>query len=767
MKGLNFFRYIALVLTLCSVSLAQAQKTGLVLSGGGASGLCHIGVIKALEENQIPVDYISGTSMGGLIGGYYASGYSTKEMEGLVKSYFFLTVSKGDIPVKYEYLFKKRDDYASWLTLRYDFRNDYIKNLPTNFVNSVPIDYYMMETFTGISNHFKNNFDSLFVPFRCLASDIENKRSVVFKSGDLGSAIRAGMTYPFYVRPITINNQLLFDGGLYNNFPVDVMQNDFKPDIIIGSDASETNVKPDDDNLYMQLRNLLMSNSNSVTANENTIVIRPWCDVSPFDFENAQRLIDSGYAATLRVMPQLKARVQKRTDTLALQRKREAFTKLRALQDIHFHMVGVSGFNSAQQAFIRHSIFYGRKDFTLLQLRQRYLRLAMEDKIKNIFPIAELDSNGTTYTLKITGKKEKPFYLEPGAILSNRPISEAFLGLQYNYLGRIGFSLYGNAYLGKLTSSTYLRMRFDIPGRFPVFIEPSYTFARWDYFSSSVLFYDFLKPAYLIQEDNFGEVKAGIPIGNFSKLSVSGGVTEWRNQYYMINTFTKKDTADITTFAYNYLQANYLINTLNRKMYASEGSYLNIRARYLQGLESYIPGNTSDEQSGFKNKRQQPWLQLKATFDKYFKTGWHLKLGTFLEGVYSTQGFFSNYQATILSAPAFNPTPESQTFFIEAYRAHNYIAGGLKTVMSPLKNLDIRVEAYLFQPILAIVKTNDNKAAYSKPFVFHHFSGNAAMVYNSPIGPISLSVNYYDQYQNPFSFFLHVGYIIFNKKSID
>ncbi|MEI6020204.1 MAG: patatin-like phospholipase family protein [Bacteroidota bacterium] len=764
---MKIIKHIVTALLLLLFITVKSQQTGVVLSGGGASGLCHIGVLKALEENNVPIHFISGTSIGGLIGGYYASGYSPKEIEELVKTYFFLTVTKGDVPVKYEYLFKKRDDYASWLTLRYDFRNDYIKNLPTNFVNSVPIDYYMMETFTGISNHFNNNFDSLLVPFRCIASNIEDKKAVIFSRGDLGSSIRAGMTYPFYVRPISINDKLLFDGGLYNNFPIDVMQNDFHPDIIIGSNAAEINQKPDDDNLYMQLRNLLMAPTNNIVSNKQTIIIKPWCDVAVFNFENAQRLIDSGYAATMRAMPLIKEQISEKTDTALLNNKRRMFKKFQEPENIIFNALSVSGFNNKQQAFINHSIFYQKKEFNLQQLRKRYLRLAGEDKIKNIFPIAELDSSSKKYALKVSGKKEKPFYLEPGAILSNRPISEAFLGLQYNHLGRIGFSAYGNAYLGKLTSGTYMRLRFDLPGRVPVFIEPSFTFARWDYFSSSVLFYDFLKPAYLIQEDKFGELKAGIPIGNFSKLSISGGITEWRNQYYISDVFTKKDTADITTFEYNYLQANYLINTLNRKMYASEGTYLSIRARYLQGIESYIPGSTSDDFSGFKNRKQQPWFQLKMTFDKYIKTSRKIKLGTFLEGVYSTQGFFSNYQATILSAPAFNPTAESQTFFIDAYRAHNYLAAGFKTIMSPLKNLDFRLEAYAFQPVLAIIKGKDGKAEYSTPFLYHHFSGTAALVYNSPIGPISLSLNYYDQYQNPFSFFFHVGYIIFNKKSID
>ena len=120
-----------------------------------------------------------------------------------------------------------------------------------------------------------------------------------------------------------------------------------------------------------------------------------------------------------------------------------------------------------------------------------------------------------------------------------------------------------------------------------------------------------------------------------------------------------------------------------------------------------------------------------------------------------------------MSAPAFNPTPESQTFFIDAYRAHNYLAGGIKAITTPIKSLDIRVEVYIFQPVLSIIKNSTDGASYSTPFLYRHYSGMAAAVYNTAIGPISLGVNYYDQYESPFSYFFHFGYIIFNRKSID
>jgi NTE family protein len=763
LKRVTNIGVLALILLFFPV---KAQKVGLVLSGGGASGLTHIGVIKALEENKIPVDYIAGTSIGALIGAYYSIGYDPAEIEEIVKANFFQSITRGDLPARYYYLIKQREDFASWITFKFNLRDNYLKNLPTNVINSVPIDYYLMETFTGASNLNNNNFDSLMIPFRCLASDVLNKKSIIFRNGDLPLALRASMSYPFYIRPIFIDGKLLFDGGLYDNFPVDVMSSEFHPDFIIGSNVAEPPAMPDDDDLYLQIRSLLMNQETRDTLGNRGVLIEPWSNVNTFNFSNAKRLIDSGYAATMRIMPLLKERISRHLDAEALKSRREKFSRYKVADNIVFDSVSIKGFTPRQQKFIARSLYYHSKPFTLKQLKKRYFRLVSDEQIKNIFPIAKKESDSSRYKLELVGKREKPFYVDAGAILSNRPISEAFLGIQYNHLGKIGFSVYSNGYLGKLYSGSYSRLRFDFPGKVPFYIEPSFTYSRWDYYSSSALFYSFQKPAYLVQEDKFGELKIGVPVGNISQFNVAGGLTEWGNFYYQTNSFTRSDTTDKTYFDYWYAQANYKLNTLNRKMYPTEGTLINARARLLEGTEIFEPGNTSPDTARFR-RTHPAWLQLKLTFDSYIKTFKGFKLGVFGEGVYSTQEFFNNYQATILSAPAFNPIPESQTFFIDAFRAHNYFAGGLKAITTPVKGLDIRLEAYIFQPVFAILEDKNGKAVYSSPFLYRHVIGMATAVYNTAVGPVSFGVNYYDQYQNSLSFFFHFGYIIFNRKSID
>lgn len=745
----------------------SAQKVGLVMSGGGASGLAHIGVLKALEENNIPVDCIAGTSIGSIIGGLYASGYSPIEIEQMVKEETFSRLTKGDMSPKYGYFINKRDDYASWIMLKLSLVNPFISNLPTNLINSVPIDYYLMETFAGANAASHYNFDSLLIPFRCVASNIETKSSVVFRKGDLPSAIRASMSYPFYIRPIAIDSALLFDGGLYNNFPTNVMYEELFPDFIIGSSVSENSAVPSDDNLFLQLRNMLMSKSNFKPVCENGIIIEPWADVSIFNFESAQRLIDSGYVATMRQMPLIKAHIFNPANTLKLYEKRKQFKEKANASLIVYDKVTVTGVNKKTQNYIAKLITKGRTSFTAKQLKRQYFRMMSDEKIKSAYPITKLDTVTGKYSLTLHAKKEKHLFFDIGGNLSNRPISDFFVAGQYNYIGKIGFSAYVNGYLGKLNSSLHGRLRFEFPTRTPFYIEPTITSSRWDYFKSSALFYSLQSPAYLIQDDLFGELNIGVPVGNMAKVVLTGGMSEWKNRYYQTNVFTKLDTSDLSIFDFQFAQFSYQINTLNRKQYASEGTNVLFKLRGVTGFESYIPGSTAKDSITSKDTPYHKWVSAKLTIDKYIKPIKYFKIGVFAEGVYSSQDFFRNYQATILSAPAFNPIPESQTLFIDDYRSYQYLAGGLKTIVTPYKNLDLRFEAYVFQPVYSILRTSEDKAKLSTPFLYRHILGMGSLIYHTPIGPISVGINYYDKNENSFSFFFHFGYTIYNKKSMD
>nr|WP_299345702.1 ATP phosphoribosyltransferase regulatory subunit [uncultured Maritalea sp.] len=144
-----------------------------------------------------------------------------------------------------------------------------------------------------------------------------------------------------------------------------------------------------------------------------------------------------------------------------------------------------------------------------------------------------------------------------------------------------------------------------------------------------------------------------------------------------------------------------------------------------------------------------------------------LRAGLFAEGVYNNQSFFHNYTATVLTAPAFEPLSESKTLFQENFRAHNYLAVGLKNIFQITKNMQFRVEGYLFQPHQNILQNANKEAYYGKVWDEGHIIYSSSLVYKTPLGPIALNANYYEQFEDHWSFMFHFGYILFKKKSLE
>lgn len=761
---------IVLFALMCQQFLAaQNEKVGVVLSGGGASGLAHIGVLKALEEDSIPIDYICGTSMGALVGCLYSIGYSPTEIEALILTEDFRNWATGTIKADDIFYFKRKDDNASWITFKLSVDTTLSTSLPTNVISPVQIDFGLMQMTAGATAASGGNFDSLFIPFRCVASDIASKQSVVFRNGDLGESVRASMSYPFYLKPIRVNGKLLFDGGLYNNFPSNVMYSDFFPDFIVGSNVATAFPNPDEDNLVSQIRAMLTSRTDFDPKCENGVVVEPDADwIGLFEFDDAQRVIDSGYVATKRRMSDIKIQVKRRSNSNDLARRRAIFKAKKP--NIVFDRIEIQGqgLKKNQRIYVNRLLRRPGEYISIEALKPGYMRLAADDKIMQIFPKATYNKNSGYYDLSLTIKKERKLFTQFGGNFSNRPINMGFVGLQYNFLGNPSTSLHGNVYFGKLYSSARIAARIDFPSRLLVYLEPGFTWNRLDYFRSSPAFFEDTKPAYLIHLDRMSEINAGIPVRNKGRLVIGVSLSFNRDLYYQTDDFTSADTVDRTDFTVGSTRIFYERNTLNRKQYASQGTYFALRARFIQGEELYIPGTTAVIPTPFRTVHN--WVQFRLTYDTYFKERGRWRLGFMGEAVYSSQPFFSNYTATLLSAPEFQPTPESRTYFLPQFRAHQFAALGLKSIFLLRKTLDLRLEGYAFMPYQAIIQQADNTAAYAAPLSIDDFNyiAMAAVVWHSPLGPVSFSINHYSNNQpQPFSLLFHFGYIIFNRKALD
>ncbi len=755
-----------LFITACPFFLS-AQKVGLVLSGGGSSGMVHIGVLKALEENNIPVDYVAGTSAGGLIGGMYAAGMTPAEMEATVLSPQFINMSKGIIEERFIYYFKSREETSDWISIRFNRDKDSVFKavLPTNIMSPFPMDFSLMEMTSAASAACNYNFDSLFIPFRCVAADVANKKQVVFRNGNLSEAIRSTISYPFYLKPITIDGQVLFDGGLYNNFPADVVLEDFYPDMIIGSTVAANTAPPHEDNVISQIKNMLMMKTDYSIACENGIIIEPVLkDIGLFDFSQSKYVIDAGYNETIKRMPEIKAAISRRVSAEERAIKRNNFLKKK--ESLVFDNIYINGLSRYEALYVERSLKKKKNEnITIGDLHKRYFKLVADDKIKKIYPRAKFNRSTNFYDLYLDIQKDNDFIAQFGGNFSSRSINNAFIGLQYKYLGVTALSITANTYFGRFYTSGQIKGRIDFPFIVPFYLEAGATINQWNYFNSATTFFETIKPSFLISTDTYGEALAGMPATYKGKVVIGVNGGQIINEYYQEKSFDQTDTTDNLTFKFISAHGFYETNTRNRKQYSNKGRYFNMRVRYVQADVYELPGSTG--MSDVRAVDFKRWVQAKVVFDNYFKSYSFYKLGIYAEAVYSSQRFFSNYSSSIQFAPAFQPFPESRTLFYPDFRANQDVGVGVRNVFEILKNLDLRIEGYAFQPWREIIRNPDYTAAYADKIRVPRFMASFALVFSSPIAPVSFSANFYDKQTSNWSFLFNVGYILFNKKALD
>ncbi|MDJ0710992.1 MAG: patatin-like phospholipase family protein [Woeseiaceae bacterium] len=208
-------------------------RVGLVLGGGGARGAAHIGVLKELERQRIPIDAIAGTSMGAIVGGLYATGMSATELEALVGSLDW-AAALSDQPLREDLSFRRKQDEGEFpIDFELGLRGTELV-LPQGVIQGQTLDLLLRELTLEVSHI--DDFDRLPIPFRAIASDIERGEAWVMGEGDLAQAIRASMSVPGAFAPVTIDGRMLVDGGIVGNLPVDVMQK-MGVDVIIAVDV--------------------------------------------------------------------------------------------------------------------------------------------------------------------------------------------------------------------------------------------------------------------------------------------------------------------------------------------------------------------------------------------------------------------------------------------------------------------------------------------------------------------------------------------------
>ncbi len=308
-------------------------KVGLVLSGGGAKGLAHIGVIKVLEESGVRVDYIGGSSMGAVIGALYAAGYRAKQLDSIFRTVDFNILIQDDLPRSAKTFYEREDSEKYALSLPFDkFKVELPKGLSKgqNFYN----------LFSRLTAHVDGvqDFDKLPIPFLCVATNIETGKQVLLDRGYLPRAVSASSALPSIFSPVTIKGIVMTDGGVSNNYPVQEVRKK-GAEVIIGVDVQDSLIKRNELNSVTDIM-VQISNFRTIEDMENKIpstdiYIKPdITDFSVLDFSKGSEIITNGEAAARAQLPLLRQ--------IAQQQKPRTITQLQPQQEDSLYIKGVS-----------------------------------------------------------------------------------------------------------------------------------------------------------------------------------------------------------------------------------------------------------------------------------------------------------------------------------------------------------------------------------------------------------------------------------------
>ena len=763
----KFILFTMLLLSLLPV--CRAQKVGLVLSGGGAKGMTHIGIIRALEENGIPIDYIAGTSMGAIIGSLYAMGYSPDDMEKLIGSAEFKRWYTGTIEPQYEYFFKKSRPTPELLNLRFSIADSlHAKpklDMPTNLVNPIQMNVVFLELFAQATASCGGDFDRLFVPFRCVASDVYNKRPLIMRQGDLGDAVRASMSFPLVFKPIEIDSVLAYDGGIYNNFPTDVMTQDFHPDIIIGSVVAANPGLPKENNLMSQLENMIMQKTDYTIPDSLGILMTfKYDNVNLLDFDRLKELHDIGYNRTLSLMDSIKSRIPRRVSTEEVRLKRMVYRT--TLPQLRFKDIYITGANEQQQAYIKKE-FHGDSEeiFTYEDLKRGYFRLLADNMIEEIIPHAVYDPATDLYELHLQVKMGRNFYVKIGGSVSTTSSNQIYLGLGYRNLNYYPKEIYLDGQIGKIYNNFQFMGRIDLPTNIPTAFRLIGSVSTFDYFKKDKLFSRNNRPSFNSKDERFVKLMVALPFLANKRVEFSFGYGKLTDNYYQSNVIDfENDRSDRSVYKLIGGGIGFYGSTSNARQYPTRGYNEQLVAQVFTGHEWFTPG---DYTQATPPKRRHSWMQISYKKESYHRISSHFTLGWLAEALYASKNFSSNYSATMMQASEFAPTPHSQIMYNEAFRANQYMAAGIKPIFILNDMFHVRTEFYSFLPIFPIKRNADNEAYYGKAFSEFQYLGEVSVVCQLPFGTIAAYLNHYSSPRREWNVGLTLGWQLFNYRFIE
>ena len=381
-----FFALITLTAFAQGDSTKQQPKVGLVLSGGGAKGLAHIGALKIIEEAGVKIDYVGGTSMGAIIGALYASGYSAAALDSIFKSTDFTNLIQDNLPRSAKTFYEKEDSERYAITLPFN-------NFKISFPPAISGGQNIYNELVRLLYHVKDieDFNKLPIPFFCIATDVEKGTEILLDSGYLPEAILASGTFPSLFEPAEVNGRILIDGGVLNNYPVAEVRA-MGADVIIGVDVQhglrDREALLSATEILLQINNYRTVGDMKEKSGLTNIYIKPdMDDYSVIDFNLKKSIMENGEKAAREHLPELKL--------LASRQSTINEEKLPILQKdtIIVNRLVVSGNNNYTRGYVKGKLRFNLAEkITFKKLQQGISNLAATGNFQTIR--YELVSNG-------------------------------------------------------------------------------------------------------------------------------------------------------------------------------------------------------------------------------------------------------------------------------------------------------------------------------------------------------------------------------------
>lgn len=697
---------IIIVIYFAIPSLAEG-KVGLVLSGGGARGIAHIGVIKALEDHDIPIDYVAGTSMGSIVGSLYSCGWSPDSMISMMSSPDFLEWSSGVINPRKLNLVSLPDKTPEWVSGSFGGnrqREDSTAIFPASIINPTPMNIEFLKLFEPYTAACGGDFDKLFVPFRCVFSDVYGKHKVVCRSGSLGRSVRGSMSFPLVYQSIEVDGVLAYDGGIYDNFPVGVMHEDFNPEFIIGVSVSTPDKKAaPGDNMYTELENLIIQNNDySLNPDWGVKIQVPVSQFGTLSFDKAEEIFRIGYETGLQFVDSIRRRIPMRRSPAEVASRRSVYAA--AVPEIRFDSIETPGLDPKERNYLM-TVFRGKRHsndgLSISDVYNSYYDAISQGDVNEILP--EADGN----VLVLKSKLKNPWRYAAGGWLTTGVGSYIYGNIGFHSLSKNSLDSYLSLWLGQSYFGVYVKGRIRLGAYTPSYIAVDAMFDRKKYYDGLPFFFSNDNITTFVSHSAFGRVSYQLGIGR----SALGEATVSYGETYGVRNAK--------------LSFDYLFDTLDERTFPKSGRRVRV-ALSASRLSLH-------RKVGFGEKVTR--VKLDALWNNYYSLGQYFTVGGLAQGGVSAGRRFSDERTDLMTSSSFEPIETLDNCFLPQLRADDFLAVGAVPVWSPMSRIQLRGEAYVFSKFRT-------ESQWRAPFSKTEFIGRVSLVGTLPFASISLSAAY-------------------------